>query len=67
MKLAEALGAPLFNGNGWANTSLIQSEPLNSNQSLNNHKSHSKYSAHEKGISAQLGSRAFFAVWPLSS
>ncbi len=26
MKFAEAIGAPLFNGNGWANTSLIQSE-----------------------------------------
>ena len=25
---AEAIGAPLFNGDGWANTSLIQSEPL---------------------------------------
>ncbi len=24
----EAIGAPLFNGNGWANTSLIQSDPL---------------------------------------
>ncbi len=28
IKFAEAIGAPLFNGNGWANTSLIQSEPL---------------------------------------
>ena len=28
MKFAEAIGAPLFNGNGLANTSLIQSEPL---------------------------------------
>ncbi len=28
MKFAEAIGAPLFNGNGWANISLIQSEPL---------------------------------------
>ena len=25
---AEAIGSPLFNGNGWANTSIIQSEPL---------------------------------------
>ncbi len=28
MKFAEAIGALLFNGNGWANTSLIQSNPL---------------------------------------
>ena len=28
MKFAEAIGAPVFNGNGWANTSLIQSEPF---------------------------------------
>ena len=28
MKFAEATGAPLFNGNGRANTSLIQSEPF---------------------------------------
>ena len=28
MKFAEAIGAPLFNLNGWANTSLIQSEPF---------------------------------------
>ena len=28
MKFPEAIGARLFNGNGWANTSLIQSEPL---------------------------------------
>ena len=28
MKFAEAIGAPLFNGNGWANSSLIQSKPL---------------------------------------
>ncbi len=28
MKFAEAIGVPLFNGNGWANTSLIQSEPF---------------------------------------
>ncbi len=28
MKFAEAIGALLFNGNGWANTSLIQSDPL---------------------------------------
>ncbi len=28
MKSAEAIEAPLFNGNGWANTSLIQSDPL---------------------------------------
>ena len=27
MKFAEAIGALLFNGNGWANTSLIQSDP----------------------------------------
>ncbi len=26
--IAEAIGAPLFNGNWWANTSLIQSDPL---------------------------------------
>ena len=25
---AETIAAPLFNGNGWANSSLIQSEPL---------------------------------------
>ena len=28
MKFAEAIGAPLFNGNGSANTSLIQSDPF---------------------------------------
>ncbi len=28
MKFAEAIGALLINGNGWANTSLIQSDPL---------------------------------------
>ena len=28
MKFAEAIGAPLSNGNEWANTSLIQSDPL---------------------------------------
>ena len=28
MKFVEAKGVPLFNGNGWVNTSLIQSEPL---------------------------------------
>ncbi len=28
MKFAEGITAPLFNGNGWANTSLIQSEPF---------------------------------------
>ncbi len=28
MKFVEATGAPLFNGNEWANTSLIQSKPL---------------------------------------
>ncbi len=27
-KFAEAIGAPRFSGNEWANTSLIQSEPL---------------------------------------
>ncbi len=29
MKFAEAIGAPLFNGNRWTNTMLIQSETLN--------------------------------------
>ncbi len=27
MKFVEAIGAPLFHGNGWANTSLIHSDP----------------------------------------
>ena len=34
MKFPEAIGAPLFNGNGWANTSLIQSEPFKHVQTL---------------------------------
>ncbi len=28
MKFVEAIGAPLFNGNEWANTSLMHSEPF---------------------------------------
>ena len=47
MKSAEAIGAPLFDGNGWANTSLIQSEPLQRISSLNLQLIHSNRLNHE--------------------
>ncbi len=31
MKFAEAIGSPLFNGDRWVNTSLIQSDPMYEN------------------------------------
>ncbi len=31
MKFAEAIGAPLFNENGWVNLVLIHSDPLSEN------------------------------------
>ncbi len=32
MKFAEAIGTSFFNGNGWENTSLVQSEHLIANE-----------------------------------
>ncbi len=34
MMFAEAIGAPLFNGNGWANNILIQSDPLHATSDM---------------------------------